>query len=238
LNDPKERRIHEVFGEALKEEKPSIRAKMWAYRGANVKLNVFDFRVSRHRDGPAEFFANYSGTLVGDCYSGFESIVLDSNGAMMRAACNSHARRHIKKSTAYPADRRQWLHWYQQLFDIETRGKVMSPEQRYQLRQTEARPIWDVMEKWLEEVGDRTRNVILPKSDFGKAIQYVRNHFTELRHYLSDPLVPADNNEVELLMRQIATGRKNWRAPDVLGRLSGRRKAQDVRLAMFETVAV
>ena len=41
-------------------------------------------------------------------------------------------------------------------------------------------------------------------------MQYIRNHWTELRHYLNDPLVPADNNEVELLMRQIATGRKNW----------------------------
>ena len=90
IDDPKERRIHEVFSEALKEAKPSIRAKMWAYRGVSVKLNVFDFRVSRHRDGPLDFFENYTGTLVGDCYSGFESIVVDSNGAMVRAACNAH----------------------------------------------------------------------------------------------------------------------------------------------------
>ena len=48
LDDPKERRIHEVFTKARNENKPSIRAKMWAYRGASVKLNVFDFTVSRH----------------------------------------------------------------------------------------------------------------------------------------------------------------------------------------------
>ena len=210
LNDPKERRIHEVFSKALKEDKPSIRAKMWAYRGVSVKLNVFDFRVSRHRDGPRDFFENYAGTLVGDCYSGFESIVVDSNGAMVRAACNAHARRHIDKSSAYPKERKLWLYWYQQLFDIETRGKTMSPEQRHQLRQAEAQPIWTTMEQWLDEVPNRTRNVILPKSDFRKAIQYIRNHWTELRNYLNDPLVPVDNNEVELLMRQVATGRKNW----------------------------
>ncbi len=63
LEDPKQRRIHEVFTKALNENKPSIRARMWAYRGANVKLNVFDFTVSRHRDGPELFFANYRGTL-------------------------------------------------------------------------------------------------------------------------------------------------------------------------------
>ena len=114
LSDPKARRIAEVFAEAKAANKPSINAKMWAYRGVNIKLNVFDFTVSRHRDGPLDFFEGYSGTLVGDCYSGFESIVVDSDGAMVRAACNAHARRHIDKPSAYPKDRKLWLYWYQQ----------------------------------------------------------------------------------------------------------------------------
>lgn len=210
LDDPKERRIHEVFSEALEQDKPSVRGKMWAYRGETIKLNVFDFRVSRHRDGPEEFFENYQGTLVGDCYSGFERIVLDSDGAMMRAACNAHARRKIEESTAYPADRKHWLLWYQELFDIETRGKVMSSDERRQLRQAEAGPLWNEIETWLEEVQHRTKNVVLPKSDFGKALQYIRNHLAELKRYVDDPLVPIDNNQTEQLMKQIAVGRKNW----------------------------
>ncbi len=54
------------------------------------------------------------------------------------------------------------------------------------------------------------RLVILPKSDFGKALQYVRNHFVELKRYLGDGRLPMDNNETEQLMRQVALGRKNW----------------------------
>ena len=210
LDDPKERRIHEVFSEALNENKPSIRAKMWAYRGTNIKLNVFDFTVSRHRDGPELFFADYSGTLLGDCWHGFEAIALASNGAIERAACNSHARRKIDDSTAYPADRKHWLNWFQELFDIEDRGAVMSPAQRQELRQSEAKPIWDAMADWLEEVKLRTSNVILPKSDFAKALQYIRNHFVELSRYLRDPLIPIHSNETEQLMKQVAVGRKNW----------------------------
>jgi transposase len=129
LDDPKERRIHEVFTAALNENKPSIRAKMWAYRGAGIKLNVFDFTVSRHRDGPELFFADYSGTLLGDCWHGFEAIALASKGEITRAACNSHARRKINDSTAYPDDRKHWLNWFQALYDIEDRGAVMSPQQ-------------------------------------------------------------------------------------------------------------
>ena len=66
------------------------------------------------------------------------------------------------------------------------------------------------MEAWLEAVKQRTTNVILPKSDFAKALQYVRNHFGELKRYLDDGNLPIDNNETEQLMKQVALGRKNW----------------------------
>lgn len=210
VNDPKQRRIREVFEEALKKNKPSINAKMWAYRGVNIPLNVFDFTVSRHRDGPELFFADYEGTLLGDCWHGFAAISAASEGRIERAACNSHARRKFEQSTSYPDDRKVWMRWYQQLYDIEDRGKSLSAEERLRLRQTEAVPIWAAMERWLAEVEQRTTNVILPKSDFAKALQYVRNHWVELKRYLSDGRLPMDNNETEQLMKQVALGRKNW----------------------------
>ena len=210
VNDPKQRRIREVFEEALKKNKPSINAKMWAYRGVNIPLNVFDFTVSRHRDGPEVFFADYEGTLLGDCWHGFAAISAASEGRILRAACNSHARRKFEQSTSYPDDRKVWMRWYQQLYDIEDRGKSLSAEERLRLRQTEAVPIWAAMERWLAEVEQRTTNVILPKSDFAKALQYVRNHWVELKRYLSDGRLPMDNNETEQLMKQVALGRKNW----------------------------
>jgi len=210
LSDPKERRMHEVFTKALAEKQPSINAKMWAYRGQTVKLNLFDFTVSRHRDGPELFFANYAGTLLGDCWSGFESIAVASDGRIARAACNSHARRKIRESTSYPDDAAHWLRWYQQLYDIEDRGKTLSAAERLALRQSEAQPIWDAMEDWLEQVEHRTSQVILPKSDFAQALQYIRNHFSELCLYVNDASIPIDNNETEQLMKQVALGRKNW----------------------------
>jgi transposase len=218
LSDPKQRRIQEVFAKAIDENQPSINGKMWAYRGLNIKLNVFDFTVSRHRDGPELFFADYEGTLLGDCWHGFESIAVSSQGRIVRAACNAHARRKVEDSIAYPDERKQCMRWYQQLYDIEDRGKALSLEDRLALRQREAKPIWDAMEVWLEDVKQRTTNVILPKSDFAKALQYVRNHFVELRRYLDDARLPMDNNETEQLMKQVALGRKAWLfAGSVLG---------------------
>ncbi|MBP62411.1 MAG: hypothetical protein CMJ62_12900 [Planctomycetaceae bacterium] len=210
LSDSKQRRIHEVFSRAIEQNKSSIQAKMWAYRGMTIPLNVFDFTVSRHRDGPELFFANYQGNLLGDCWSGFESIALASGDAIVRSACNSHARRKVRESSAYPADAARVLRWYHQLYDIEDRGQQLSIDERLALRQREAKPIWNELACWLDEVQHRTTQVILPKSDFGKALQYLRNHFVELQRYLSDGRIPIDNNLTEQLMKQVAVGRKNW----------------------------
>lgn len=210
LNDPKQRRMQEVFSKALEKKAASINARMWAYRGATIKLNVFDFTVSRHRDGPELFFAKYAGTLLGDCWHGFESIAVGSAGAIVRAACNAHARRKFVESQAYPQERALWLAWYRTLYEIEGRGAVMSLDERLSLRQTEAVPVWHEIESWLAGIDHRTTNVILPKSDLASGLQYVRNHLPELKRYLDDARIPIDNNETEQLMKQVAIGRKNW----------------------------
>ncbi len=66
------------------------------------------------------------------------------------------------------------------------------------------------MKSFLDEAASRIRNVILPKSPLGRALQYMRNHWDALRRYLDDGCLPIDNNDVEQLMKQIAIGRKNW----------------------------
>jgi transposase len=210
LNDRKQKRIAEVFAESREKNLPSIHAKMWAYRGVNVKLNVFDFTVSRHRDGPELFFENYHGTLLGDCWHGFEAIVAGSEGAMVRAACNAHARRKFEDVTDYPADRHRWMQWHQKLYDLEAEAKVLSAEERLKLRQSKSRAIWNEMEAELKLIDDRTAQVVLPKSELRKALNYTRNHWSELTRYLDDASLPMDNNECEQLMKQVAIGRKNW----------------------------
>lgn len=210
LNVPRQRRAAEVYAEARAAGQPSVRAKMWAYRGVNQKLNVFDFTVSRHRDGPEEFFQGYRGTLLGDCWHGFEAISLASGGEILRAACNAHARRHLEKVSDYPADRARWLGWYQQLYDLYGREAGLSLEAKLALRQAEARPLWEQMRAELEAIEQRTEQVVLPKSELRKALNYLRNHWSELTQYLNDPRLPIDNNECEQLMKQAALGRKNW----------------------------
>ena len=206
--DQKSTRVHEVFQAARDQKKPSVSGRMWAYRSLTVPLNVFDFTVSHHRDGPDAFLADFTGTLLADCYSGYQGLELRSDGAIQRAACSSHARRKVFEARdAYPREASLLLGMFQQLYDIEDRGKTISVDERQLLREREAAPVWQSLGEWLQ--GDAAQ-AVLPKSTLGEALRYLRNHWQPLQVYLGDGRLPIDNNDVEQLMKQVAIGRKNW----------------------------
>jgi len=207
--DAKSRRIHEVLNAARAENKSHVSARMWAYRSLGPEgVNVFDFTVSRHRDGPQDFLKNYSGTLLGDCYAGFESIVLASDDRLVRAACHAHARRYVYEAREYhPLEASQLLAWYRQLYDVEDQARGKCHEEVLALRRKLSVPIMDQLRRWLD--GDAARKV-LPKSRLGEAVRYLNNQWDALTVFLGDGRVPIDNNDTEQLMKQVATGRKNW----------------------------
>ncbi len=209
-DDPKSQRIHEVFTAARAEGRSSISGRMWAYRSLTIPVNVFDFTVGRHRDGPDEVLigGNFVGTILADCYSGYQGITLRSDERILRAACNAHARRKIfEAKDNYPMESSQLLAIYQQLYDVNDRGALMTVEERAQLHDSESRPLWERMREALDsEAASR----VLPKDKFADALGYLRRNWDELTVYLSDGRLPIDNNETEQLMKQVATGRKNW----------------------------
>jgi transposase len=207
-DDPRSVRIHEVLSRAHEEGRKSVNARMWAYRPFDLPINVFDFTVSRHRDGPDEVLQDYTGRLMADCWSGFARIELRSDARIVRGACWSHARRKVFEARGNaPQQASVLLAMIRELFDIEDRGKPLSADERRTLRECESRPVLARIRAYLDsEVASR----ILPKSSLGEALAYLRNHWEALNVFLSDGRMPIDNNEVEQLMKQVALGRKNW----------------------------
>jgi transposase len=208
--DAKSKRIHEVFTEARAQGRPSVSGRVWAYRSLTVPINAFDFTVSRHDDGPDEFLVagNFVGKVLADCYSGYQGLSLRSDARIVRAACNAHARRKIFEARASePLLASRFLAIYQELYDIETRGKTLSVGEREALRAAEAKPVWLRLRELLDgEAASR----VLPKDKFAEALGYLRKQWDALQVYLSDGRLPIDNNETEQLMKQVAIGRKNW----------------------------
>ena len=207
-DDPKAHRAREVIAAAQAEDRGSITARMWVYRSITDPINLFDFTVSRHRDGPELFLEGFSGSLMADCYSGYEAVRTRSDGRIIRAACAAHARRKVFEAEAnHPVHAHVLLEWFQDLYDIEARAHDFTPEARREIRQLESKPIWEQMRAYL--ASDAVANV-MPKEPFGEAIRTINNQFEHLLVYLDDGLMPIDNNLTEQLMKQVALGRKNW----------------------------
>jgi transposase len=190
-------------------EKPgSTQGRFWVYIGDDMHpYSVYDFTMSRSRDGPAAFLQGYRGFLQADAYGGYDGIFLGSNGGIVEVACWAHARRKFFDARSHaPREANQVLEWIQQLYDIEDRARDLTPAERQAQRQRESVPILDRIEKYLDELSNR----ILPKSTLGKAMTYARNQRAALRQYVTDGRLSIDNNVSERTLRLQAIGRKNW----------------------------
>jgi transposase len=210
IEDPQIKRLIEKMIEAKKEKKDSLDAKMWGYSSfdSSAPYDIFDFRVSRHRDGPDEILGGYQGHVMADCYSGNMSVVLAPGSKMTRMACWAHARRKIyEHHESDPQVSALPLALMNQLYDIERRAMKMSDQERGELRATESRRILDRLSEYLEGPVGKS---VLPASKLGGAFNYIRNHWEALNVFVNDGALPIDNNQVERLMKRIAVGRKNW----------------------------
>ena len=206
--DAKNKRLIEKVREARQNGSTSLLAKMWVYSGlSNAPYNIFDFRVSRHRDGPDEFFANSQCVVQGDCFSGNTSVVIHSEERLTFVACWGHARRKLVDAKTYRTEGETLIGLIQKLYDIETRAMDYSHEERQSLRQRESVLVLACIRKYIDSLNV---TIALPKSDFAEAIRYINNHWDALCRYVNDGRIPIDNNRIEQLMKQVAMGRKAW----------------------------
>jgi len=96
----------------------------------------------------------------------------------------------------------------QKLYRIERQAKEqgLSLEQRLELRQGEAKPIFLDLEQLMATV----RQGILPKSPLGKALAYAQNQWPAMARYLEVAQAEIDNNSIKHALRGVVLGRRNW----------------------------
>ena len=92
------------------------------------------------------------------------------------------------------------------LYRVEADAKVLTAEQRLQMRHARSGPSWQELHVWLE----LERQRVPDGSAIAKAIDYSLNNWPGLSRFLLDGDVPVDNNHIENQMRPWALGRRNW----------------------------
>ena len=172
-------------------------------------IALFHYQPTRSQQVPISLLDPSVGTLMVDGYEWYQKACDDYE--IKRLGCWAHARRYFMdakkiqpKGKTGKAD--QALAWIQKLYLIEKQSKEDPPDQRYQTRQQQAKPIIKQIKTWL----DKSLLHVPPKTALGKALTYLHNQWDRLVGYLDDGSYPIDNNLAENAIRPFAVGRKNW----------------------------
>lgn len=179
--------------------------RMWVYLGdEDHPYNLFDFTLSRSRDGPATFLKGYKQTLLADGYGGYDGVVTSND--ITRAGCWAHARRKfVDAEKSSPAIATEAVKRIRQLYAIESEAKEMSCAERLCLRQARSQGILQTFKHQLFAWKDQ----LLPKHPMAEAVNYALNQWDALSVFVSDGAVPIDNNASEREMKRIVLNRKN-----------------------------
>lgn len=164
----------ETTVQVLREEDRKAQSKsyMWVYRSGEFKVNpivIYDYQPSRAASCTQDFLGDYSGYLLSDGYS-----VYDTLDNVTQAACLAHARRKFTDAQkAQPSKKagkvQKALNYIGKLYGLERQAKTLASQERQILRQEKAEPILNEFHQWLS-----SQNV-LPKGALGKAISYTLN---------------------------------------------------------------
>ena len=200
------------------DQKGSTQNWMWVYLtdeySGSPRMVLFQYERTRAGYHPAEFLGNqFKGYFTCDGYQAYHSLP----GRITVTGCMAHARRrfdealtvlkkdftkeNLKETTAYQAMARIGM-----LYKIEEMIRDKSPEERYEERQKQAKPLLEAFFEWLHTLEDSVDRSSL----IGEAVLYTLNQEVYLKRYLEDGHLSIDNLAAERSLKNFATGRHNW----------------------------
>ncbi len=184
------------------------------------------FFYSRDRAGehPQRHLASYGGILQADAYGGYGKLYAAgrSPGAILEAACWSHARRKFFVLADIEASARrkarggtsgaisptalEAVQRIDALFEIERSINGLPADRRLAVRRKQAAPLVAALEAWMRE----ERRKLSRHSDVAGAMDYMLKRWDAFSRFLDDGHICLTNNAAERALRGIALGRKAW----------------------------
>jgi transposase len=183
---------------------------LWLYRTGKEgpPIILYDYQETRAGENPKNFLNGFKGYLQVDGYAGYHKVP-----DVTLVGCWAHSRRaftdalkSLPANSTKPVTATEGLNFCNQLFAIERKLKELDPNDRYEARLKQSKPVLDAFLAWLKIQEQK----VLPKSALGKAITYCLNQWDKLVAFLEDGRLEIDNNRSERSIKPVVIGRKAW----------------------------
>jgi transposase len=191
---------------------PDVKGKsqqgwLWTYSHPRDDV-IFEWKVSRSREGPRDFLKNFRGKLQTDGYGVYESLARERNGELTLIGCWAHVRRGFHEALGEGRLAAWFVGQIGLLYGVEKhlRQHRAGPQLRVAMRVWQSRPVLVRLRRAMELV----RRRVLPQSLLGQAIDYALGRWETLTRYVDDGGLELDNNLVENAIRPTAIGKKNF----------------------------
>jgi transposase len=180
------------------------------FGGADPPGVVFRYAPGRGGCHAEQMLAGFDGVLQVDGYTGYNRLeeADRQGGSPLRLAyCWSHARREVIKAMPEAGSPigEEILQRIAALYAIEKQIRGAAPETRRAARQERTKPLVAELDAFIRAQRERLSR----KSNMGKALTYLANHWDGLCLFLDDGRVEMDSNPVENLIRPLTLSRKN-----------------------------
>ena len=178
----------------------------WVYSrpGGDV---LFEWNISRGREGPKAFLQDFSGRLQCDGYDVYPCLAADRKDWIL-LFCWTHVRRRFFQAQKHDRRAAWFVKQISLLYALERRlrNQKSGPALRQAARSAEANMILARIQKALQRFSAK----VLPESLLGQAIRYTLNLWPGLTRYVDYGDAEIDSNLVENSIRPTAIGKKNF----------------------------
>ena len=176
-------------------------------RRCRALIVLYQYKPDRKATNAETFPTGFSGWLHADGNQGYHK--LPENIRVV--GCWAHARRKFNEAVnALPKPEQagsaalEGQQYCTKLFALEKELAKLTPEERYEQRLKQEKPVLDALLAW-----SQTKNAP-PKSALGKALHYLQEQWPYLIRYLEDGRLELSNNRAERSIKPFVMGRKNF----------------------------
>lgn len=157
----------------------------------------------RHEN--TDIIGNYDQALHSDCFAGYEKRADKKQYTWQ--TCNTHAARKFEEAPGTPMNKKI-VRMFKKFIKEDNQLWGVSREERKRRRQSEIKPLFDEVVKYLKKMQKLEAVRINKKTN--DAFAYFLSREKYFGNFLDDPDLMCDNNLAERGIRPVKIGLKNW----------------------------